>query len=152
MNQPIKGTQWRCLLLVFIGLGVLNPGPSTGQSLKDSRVSGRTLKGAGESWPFYGGNAGGMRYSPLRQINDSNVHGLKVAWTYRTGELKKYEGTRLLEKAAFEATPVMIHRTLYFSTPSDRVIAVDAGTGQEKWVFDPEIDLHRDYSEVSSRG
>lgn len=104
------------------------------------------------SWPFYGGTAGGMRYSPLRQINEGNVRKLKVAWTYRTGELKKYEGTSMLEKAAFEATPLMIHGTLYFSTPTARVIAIDAATGQEKWVFDPQIDLHKNYSEISSRG
>ncbi|HWK07133.1 MAG TPA: pyrroloquinoline quinone-dependent dehydrogenase [Puia sp.] len=145
MNQHTKGTQWMCLLLLITCLGILSAGPSSAQSSKKSLLSG-------ESWPFYGGNAGGMRYSPLRQINDSNVRLLKVAWTYRTGELSRYDGTQLLEKAAFEATPVMIHRTLYFSTPTDRVIAVDAGTGKEKWVFDPEIDLHRDYSEVSSRG
>src|SRR5258708_38815843 len=135
---------WIGLLLLFTGFGILSAGPSAGQSLKNPAISG-------ESWPFYGGNAGGMRYSPLEQINDSNVRRLKVAWIYRTGELKKYKRTPILEKAAFEPTPVMIHQTLYFSTPSDRVIAVDAGTGQEKWVFDPEIDLNRDYSEAGSR-
>ena len=40
------------------------------------------------TWPFYGCNAGGERYAGLRQINDSNVGRLKLAWVYRTGELK----------------------------------------------------------------
>lgn len=126
------------ILSLLILSGMLMPGLSMGQS------SG--------SWPCYGGDAGGTRYTSLRQINDSNVSRLRVAWTYRTGELKKYEGTSALEKAAFEATPLMIHQTLYFSTPTARVFALDAATGREKWVYDPQIDMHDNYSEVSSRG
>ncbi|HVV06187.1 MAG TPA: hypothetical protein VHC96_18275, partial [Puia sp.] len=105
-----------------------------------------------QAWPFYGCNAGGERYAGLQQINDRNVSHLKLAWVYRTGELKTYEGTGASEKAAFEATPIMIGGILYFSTPSDRVIAVGAMDGKEKWVFDPHVDLHGDFSEVSSRG
>lgn len=104
------------------------------------------------SWAYYGQNAGGTRYTSLKQINRSNVTKLKVAWTYRTGELKKYEGTSLLEQAAFESTPVLIGRTLYFSTPSSRVFAVDAATGQERWVYDPGINLKMGFSEFASRG
>ncbi|GGA83235.1 quinoprotein glucose dehydrogenase [Puia dinghuensis] len=104
------------------------------------------------SWAYYGQDAGGRRYSALKQINDHNVAGLKVAWTYRTGELATYEGTHALAKAAFESTPILIGRTLYLSTPSDRVIAVDAATGQQRWVYDPKVNLHDDHSEITSRG
>ncbi|MEP7232164.1 MAG: pyrroloquinoline quinone-dependent dehydrogenase [Ginsengibacter sp.] len=103
-------------------------------------------------WPAYGRDAGGSRYADLNQINIANVSKLKAAWTYRTGELKTYEGTSALEKAAFEATPIMIGQTLYFSTPSCRVIAIDARNGLEKWVYDPGVNLKKDYSEISSRG
>ncbi len=103
-------------------------------------------------WPAYGRDAGGSRYAELNQINVANVSKLKVAWTYRTGELKTYEGTEAIKKAAFEATPIMIGQTLYFSTPSCRVMAVDAATGLEKWVFDPQVNLKSDYSEITSRG
>lgn len=102
------------------------------------------------SWAYYGQDAGGNRYSALKQINDRNVAQLKPAWTFRTGELEQYKNTYALEKAAFECTPILIGRTLYVSTPSDRVIAVDAATGQQRWVYDPHVDL--DQSEVSSRG
>ena len=104
------------------------------------------------SWAYYGQNAGGMRYSGLKQISRDNVKQLAVAWTYRTGELKKYEGTSVMEQAAFETTPILIGRTLYFSTPSDRVFAVDAATGQERWVYDPQVNLKAGYSEITSRG
>jgi quinoprotein glucose dehydrogenase len=105
-----------------------------------------------QTWPSYGQDPGGKRYSALRQINDKNVRKLTLAWTFRSGELATYAGTGALDKAAFEATPILIGRTLYFSTPSDRVFAIDAVTGQQRWVYDPHVDLHADYSEISSRG
>ena len=103
-------------------------------------------------WPAYGHDAGGTRYSPLNQVNNKNVAALKVAWTYQTGELKIYEGTNAMRQAAFEATPIMTGRTLYFSTPSARVFAIDAATGKEQWMFDPQVNLRKGYSEITSRG
>ncbi|MEJ0101570.1 MAG: hypothetical protein WDO19_02965 [Bacteroidota bacterium] len=46
----------------------------------------------------------------------------------------------------------MIGQTLYFSTPSCRVIAIDAVNGVEKWIFNPGVNLKKDYSEITSRG
>ena len=103
-------------------------------------------------WTNYGNDPGGMRYSPLKQINTGNVKNLFAAWTYRTGELATYDGTSLASKAAFEATPIMVDGVLYFSTPTNRVIAVDAATGKELWVYNCDVNLKEDYSEVTSRG
>jgi quinoprotein glucose dehydrogenase len=114
------------------------------QPVADSKLNGE--------WPAYGHDAGGSRYSPLHQVNTDNVKKLTPAWTFQTGELKTYEGTNAIEKAAFEATPLMIGQTLYFSTPTSRVFAVDASSGKERWMYDPRIDLNKDYSEISSRG
>ena len=52
-------------------------------------------------WANYGNDPGGMRYSPLKQINTGNVKNLKPAWTYQSGELKTYEGTRYRGKSCF---------------------------------------------------
>jgi quinoprotein glucose dehydrogenase len=101
-------------------------------------------------WPTYGRDPGGTRYSPLKLITRDNVSRLKVAWTYHTGALEPK--TDLNQKAAFEATPILIGGVLYFSTPFNQVIALDAATGKEKWKFDPKVDRKHDYSEVSSRG
>ena len=103
-------------------------------------------------WPCYGQDAGGTRYSGLKQINTGNVANLKVAWTYRTGELKKYEGTDFTEKAAFETTPILRGRTLFFNTPSARVFALDAASGEQRWVYDPGMSLKGGFNEGSSRG
>ena len=108
------------------------------------------LQAADNDWPTYGGDAGGTRYSPLKQIARENVSKLKVAWTYHTGALQPE--TKLNQKAAFEATPILVEGTLYLSTPFNRVIALDPASGAEKWSFDPKIDRSHDYSEVSSRG
>lgn len=103
-------------------------------------------------WVSYGREPGGDRHSPLSQINSGNLSELRVAWSYRTGELAKYSGTRLHEQAAFEATPLMKDGVLYFCTPTNRVIALDAGSGKELWTYDPKVALKQGYSEVTSRG
>lgn len=105
-----------------------------------------------EDWPAYGNDGGGNRYSPLTEVNSENVKKLQVAWIFRTQELETYAQTKAMSKAAFEATPVMTGNTLYFSTPSSRVFAIDAITGKQKWMFNPKINLGEHFSEVTSRG
>jgi quinoprotein glucose dehydrogenase len=105
----------------------------------------QTTDGATAEWPYYGGDAGGSRYSPLAQIDKGNVGRLKVAWEYHTGDVS--DGTDNRRKSAFEATPIVSGGTMYVSTPFNRVVALDPETGKEKWSFDPRIDLHAPYSE-----
>lgn len=96
----------------------------------------------GVDWPVYGGDPGGMKYSPLTQINRSNVETLELAWTWKTGE-KPIPEYKLpipghdVWPGPFEATPLMIGDTLYLSTPYSRVVALDANTGTELWSYDP---------------
>lgn len=105
-----------------------------------------------DRWTAYGGDAGGTRYSSLKQINDKNVRSLKQAWVFRTEELETYRGTKAIEKAAFEATPIVVDNILYFSTPSSRIFALDPATGKKKWMYDAGVDLKKGYSEITSRG
>ncbi|MBZ5725388.1 MAG: hypothetical protein LAP87_10350 [Acidobacteriia bacterium] len=89
-----------------------------------------------EEWPAYGGDAGESHYSRLGQINRTNVHSLRPAWEWRTGETPMpAAGTT---PGAFEATPLMIGGVLYLSTPYNRVVALDCETGRELWSFDPK--------------
>lgn len=105
-------------------------------------------------WHHYGNDPGGQRFASSTQITPANVQQLEVAWTFRTQENDQYEKAPWLrEKAAFEATPIMIHQTLYFSTPSNRVFAIDAKSGQKKWTFNPRVDLENtSFSELTNRG
>src|SRR5258706_16420753 len=94
---------------------------------------------AGQEWRFYGGDVGGTRSSPLKQINRKNVKNLKRAWTYHMGEVDRGGNeTDRHHIVPFESTSIVIGGVLYFSTPSNRVIALDAETGQEIWQFDPQ--------------
>jgi len=96
------------------------------------------------------GDAGGARYSTAAQIKRENVTRLKVAWTYRTEALAVQ--TDLNQKAAFEATPILVDGMLYLSTPYDHVIALNPKSGTKAWEFFPNLDLMHGYSEVTSRG
>ena len=107
------------------------------------------LFSADSTWTAYGG-PGGTRYSSLKQITRENVTRLKPVWTYHTAALQPE--TELNQKAAFEATPILIDGTLYLTTPFNRVIALDPATGAEHWTYDPKVDRSHDFSEVSSRG
>jgi len=49
---------------------------------------------SGDDWPYYGHDAGGMRYSPLAQINRENVASLKVAWTFHVGDIPTAAATK----------------------------------------------------------
>ena len=124
----------------------------SGQGIQNSQSERETNFVKNGQWANYGNDPGGMRYSPLKQINTGNVKNLKLAWTYQSGELQQYEGTDIAHKAAFEATPLMVNGTLYFSTPTNRIIAVNAVTGKELWMYNPGVDLKKNYSEVTSRG
>ncbi len=110
----------------------------------DSAVAHSQVSG-GTEWPNYGNDPGGMRYSPLSQIDRENVSKLKVAWTFHTGDVS--DGSRDRKRSGFEATPILVDGTLYFTTPFNRVIALDPETGKPRWAYDPKIDLTLDYGD-----
>ncbi len=89
-------------------------------------------------WPVYGHDSGGMRFSPLDQINSTNVDRLRRAWTYHTGEHPSTAGPRGQRQVAFETTPVIVDGVLYLSTPANRIVALDPVSGRELWKFDPQ--------------
>ncbi|MCD9006465.1 membrane-bound PQQ-dependent dehydrogenase, glucose/quinate/shikimate family [Luteimonas sp. XNQY3] len=87
---------------------------------------------AGESrWQFYGRTPRGTRYAPETQIDRDNVDQLQVAWTFRTGD----PANPFSEN---QNTPMQIGDTVYVCTPMNKVFALDADTGTEKWSFDPQ--------------
>ncbi|HEY7569645.1 MAG TPA: pyrroloquinoline quinone-dependent dehydrogenase [Gemmatimonadaceae bacterium] len=91
-------------------------------------------------WPAYGGDPGGMKYSPLADINRGNVVRLTSAWAWETGEqpIAESDSTKAARPGMFQTTPIMVNDTLYFSTPFNRVVALDPTTGAKYWEFDPE--------------
>ncbi|MGA2984220.1 MAG: pyrroloquinoline quinone-dependent dehydrogenase [Terriglobia bacterium] len=103
-----------------------------------------------QEWPNYGGDLGGTKYSALAQINRQNVKGLKVAWTYHTGDVS--DGTTYNYKSTFECTPLVVDGVMYITTPFSRVIALDPESGKALWTFDPDLDKDRPINLFISRG
>ena len=111
-----------------------------------------TAAGAGEpGGPFYGGDAGGQRFSPADEITPANVADLKIAWRYSTHDLAT-KG-EMINHASFEDTPILADGRLYVCSPFNEVSALDPGTGREVWRFDPRIyAAHRYPNEAVCRG
>lgn len=122
-----------------------------------SRPAQVDYSGPTGGWSAWGGNEGGMRYSPVTQITPANVKGLKVAWTYRIGEaslvpahptepaavpgmLAQGLTPELRRLPALEATPILAEGRLYVCSSMNRVVALDPQTGRELWSFDPKLD------------
>ena len=81
-------------------------------------------------WFATGRNSGNAHYSPLTQINKSNVARLGLAWDYDTHTIR-----------SLEATPIVVDGVMYTSGSVGQVYTLDAETGKELWTFDPKNDL-----------
>src|SRR6266508_2993970 len=77
-----------------------------------------TARAQNRDWPVYGGASEGGHYSPLTQINKSNVKQLQVAWTYDTGEA-----------GGLQTSPLEVNGVFYGISPSQKIFALDAATG-----------------------
>ncbi len=82
-------------------------------------------------WRFYGADGGHTQYTPLDQIDAENVNELRIAWRWQA------ENSDPRPFFNFESTPIMIGGVLYTTTGASEVAAVDAATGQTKWLFTP---------------
>ena len=81
-----------------------------------------------QDWPAYGGAPENNHYSSLAQINRQNVKHLSIAWTFDTQE-----------EGGLETSPIIVEGVLYGITPTQKVFALDAGTGKLLWNFDSGI-------------
>ncbi|HRQ52078.1 MAG TPA: PQQ-binding-like beta-propeller repeat protein, partial [Agriterribacter sp.] len=80
------------------------------------------------NWDAAGGNEGQTKYSALSQINKNNVHRLKQAWVYHSGN----------PAGNIQCNPLVIDGVMHVTTPEQHLVAVDAANGKEKWRFRPE--------------
>jgi quinoprotein glucose dehydrogenase len=116
------------MLRVFTTIAVIVGVAGGPWTLTTAAHTSSTSKESVPDWPTYGGQPANDHYSPLNQINKSNVSKLKVAWTYDTGE-----------DGGMETNPLVVGKVLYSYTPSQKVIALDAATGKLLWKFDSKI-------------
>ena len=98
-------------------------------------------------WRSYGGDAGHTKYSPLDQIDASNVQNLQIEWTWTSvDEELKQRNEMIRERGSFrsyayEVTPLMVDGVLYTTTSLGQIAAIDPATGETLWSFDPVLYL-----------
>src|ERR1700733_10805040 len=98
-------------------------------------------------WPIFGHDPGGMRFSPLKQINTTNVEQLRLAWQFDTAEADAPPATapiiihanpapepgRRSTPRLAESIPLVVGGVLYTSTGYNRVVGLDADRGHKIW-------------------
>ena len=125
----------RVLLLV----GALLPAALHAQTIPGALPESATALSQGQ-WPAYAGTNAAARYSPLTQINRDNAKNLHVVWRWKSPDAA-IRGAKPEIGPGYvnESTPLMVDGVLYTSTSLSQVAAIDAATGETKWVFDPKV-------------
>ena len=89
-----------------------------------------------DSWPHYGGSPEMIRYSTLSSIDTLNVAQLKLAWSYSSGDVDTAAHSQI------QCNPIVINGALYGVSPQMKLFALDAATGEQQWIFDPNDPKH----------
>jgi glucose dehydrogenase len=84
-----------------------------------------------KDWPYFGRDRDNTRFAPQKQIDASNVSRLGIAWSNSLGA----------EQYLMESFPVVVGQTIYLTTSTDEVVAIDAVTGHTKWIYTPSVDF-----------
>src|SRR5262249_31084082 len=114
------GSRW-CIRIWFAGVKMR-------RRLLTLAVGFTSLLNAQSDWPGYGHDKGGQRFSPLTQINTTNVSHLVPAWTF---EMKR-EG---IPFRASQSIPLVVNGVMYVSWPFNHVAAIQPESGQVIWEF-----------------
>lgn len=120
MQQSIKN---KLKLVAFIAQSIVLAAPILFTGCKKDQENDRT-------WSVYKADAGSSNYSPLDQINVSNVAQLKPAWTFTIKD--NAAGTR-----PSQSNPIIVDGVLYTTSASQHAYAINAETGEQLWSFDP---------------
>lgn len=100
-------------------------------------------------WPAYGRTGAGQRYAPLTQITPENAGTLRQAWIFHTGDLP---GPQDPKETTFEVTPIKVGNSVYLCSQHQRVFALDAATGRQRWRFDPHVADNPTFQHLTCRG
>ncbi len=134
----MRGAIWR-LWTVLTFAALAPPAGSHAQTIPGALPESAKALSNGE-WPAYGGTYAAARYSPLAQIDPGNAKNLHVAWRWKSPDMTiRAANPAVGPSFANESTPLMVGGVLYTPTSLSQVAAIDAATGETKWVYDPKI-------------
>ncbi len=135
MGLRVAGVQLLVLIVgavsMFTPKGTIENLANKGTSIVNDVPVVRDAHSEANSWKHYGRSEHSDRFAPFDQINAGNVSQLEVAWTYRTGAQTGGGNED-------QNTPIQVGDAVYLCTPQNKVIALNAETGEEKWTFDPK--------------
>ncbi|AJB81705.1 pyrroloquinoline quinone-dependent dehydrogenase [Enterobacter hormaechei] len=109
-------------------------GSGDGKKVASASQPATPLVPGSPTWDSFHGQLNAQKYSPLTQITADNVGKLTKVWEFHTGDVSDGKGDT--PATVWSATPIFANDTLYIGTPFDRLIALDPGTGKEKWHYD----------------
>src|SRR5919197_1588141 len=108
--------------------GIVGSAPPVAKNLTYDRIL--NARSEPQNWLTYYGAYDGQRYSPLDQINTSNVNQLTPAWVYQIGSMGMHSGASTY---AWEASPIVVDGTMFVSAWDGQLFALDAATGEKLW-------------------
>ncbi len=88
-------------------------------------------------WRAFGADAANTKYSPLDQITPENFAELEIAWRWLSISGEVAAEHEAIRPGPFKTAPLMIGGLVYVSTALGQVAALDAGTGELVWSYDP---------------
>lgn len=94
-----------------------------------------------QDWPSYGGDNGSTKYKPFDQISAANVDQLTTVWSWDSVDNETVAaniagGNARAVPGSYKATPIVIDGVMYVPTSFGRVVALDARSGEQQWMFD----------------
>jgi quinoprotein glucose dehydrogenase len=84
------------------------------------------------TWEIYNGSRQNLHYSELAEIDTSNVAQLQVAWVFHTGDADTAKFSQI------QCNPIIVDSVMYVTSPTLRLFALHAGTGEKIWEFNPD--------------
>jgi quinoprotein glucose dehydrogenase len=127
-------------LFVAISFAALGNGASAIAALPAQNSPGMTDpsgQNTGPDWPSYAGTGAAWRYSPLTQVDASNVGKLSKVWEVHTGGMPTTAAYQKLYGT--ENTPLKVGNLVYTCTAKNVIVALDAATGKPAWRVDPKV-------------
>ena len=123
-------------------LGAATPPGAAAQAPDYTPVTDERLRSPADGdWLMYRRTYDSWGYSPLDQITAANVAGLEPVWMLSTGVTSGHE-----------SPPIVNDGIMFVTTPGDRVIAVDARTGDRLWLYERQFPEDMSHPHWTNRG